>query len=351
MLSLTQIILRVEIKMSVGISNGIEEGNIAIKVITCNTTSITLLTDSKFAGKVIQPDVKANRALAEHGLAMSIRITTNGTSRHFLLDTGGMNGSFLKNCANLNVKLDDVEKVIISHGHFDHFGGLMELIPKLKEGTEIYLNPVCYEPNQIIRTAENVEIPVEELGMNMRQLQKEGKVLRSAKLPGLNKAQFLALAEQHGVKIIETNAPEKLCEGVVTSGEIEIFDEDEVTKGMYLPKGRKELAKHTFRDETSLYVNVKDKGLVVLTGCGHTGLMNTIKHGQKLTGIEKIHAIIGGLHKEYETDENIEKTVEFIENLNPEVTCGMHCTGFRFNAVMMRHPSHTLGIVGTEFHL
>ena len=120
---------------------------------------------------------------------------------------------------------------------------------------------------------------------------------------------------------------------------------------MYLPKGRKELVKHTFRDETSLYLNVKGKGLVVLTGCGHTGLMNTIKHGQKLTGIEKIHAIIGGLHKEYETDENIEKTVEFIEDLNPEVTCGMHCTGFRFNVVMMRHPSHTLGIVGTEFHL
>ena len=57
------------------------------------------------------------------------------------------------------------------------------------------------------------------------------------------------------------------------------------------------------------------------------------------------------MHKEYESDKNIEESVEFIENLNPEVTCGMHCTGFRFNATMMRHPSHTLGIVGTEFHL
>ncbi len=337
--------------MSRDISDGIEEGNIVIKVLTCNTTSITLLTDKKFAGKVIQPDVKANRAVAEHGLAMSIRITTNDSSHHILLDTGGLNGTFMKNSENLKVDLSDIEKVILSHGHFDHFGGLMDLIPKLKSGAEIYLNPICFEPNQVVLTAEGVEIPAEELGPNLRKLEKEGKVLRTAKLPSLNKNLILDLANQHNIKIIETNKPEKLYDGIITSGEIEIFDDAEVTKGIYLVKSRKELEEHTFRDETSLYINVKNKGLIVLTGCAHSGLLNTIKHGQKLTGIEKVYAIIGGLHKEYESDENIEKAVEFIEKINPEVTCGMHCTGFRFNAVMKRHHSHTLGIVGTEFHL
>ena len=337
--------------MTLDVSNSIEEGNIMIKVITCNTTSITLLTEKKFAGKVLQPDFKAIRALAEHGLALSIKISINDTSHHFLLDTGGLNGTFMKNCENLKVNLDDVEKIVLSHGHFDHFGGLMDLIPKLKEGTEIYLNPICFEQNQVVQTAEGVEIPAEELGPNLRKLEKEGKILRTAKLPPLNKDQLFDLANQHNIKIIETNEPEKLYNGVIISGEIEILDGDEVTKGMYLVKSRKELEKHTFRDETSLYINVKDKGLVVLTACAHTGLINTIKHGQKLTGVEKIYAIIGGLHKEYESDENIEKSVEFVEKLNPEVTCGMHCTGFRFNTVMMRHPSHTLGIVGTEFHL
>jgi len=337
--------------MSVDISNGIEEGNIVIKVVTCNTTSITLVTDKRFAGKVLQPDVKATRALAEHGLAMSIRITTNDTSHHILLDTGGLNGTFMKNGENLKMGLDDVEKIILSHGHFDHFGGLMDLIPKLKAGAEIYLNPICFEQNQVVFTAEGIEIPAEELGPNLRKLEKEGKILRTAKLPTLNKEKIFNLADQHNIKIIETNKSEKLYNGVITSGEIEIFNEEEVTKGIYLVKSRKELENHTFRDETSLYINVKDKGLIILTGCAHTGIINTIKHGQKLTGIEKIYAIIGGLHKEYESNENIKESVEFIENLNPEVTCGMHCTGFRFNTVMMRHPSHTLGIVGTEFHL
>jgi 7,8-dihydropterin-6-yl-methyl-4-(beta-D-ribofuranosyl)aminobenzene 5'-phosphate synthase len=337
--------------MAIDISNGLKEGDIEIKIITCNTTSITLLTDEKFGGKVIQPDVKANRALAEHGLAMSISIKLNDTKHHFLLDTGGLNGTFIKNSENLKVNLEDIEKVILSHGHFDHFGGLMDLIPKLKDGAEIYLNPICFEQNQVVLTAKGVVIPAEELGPNLRKLEKEGKVLRTAKLPTLNKSQLFDLANQHNIKIIEINKPNKLYNGVITSGEIELFDEEEATKGIYLAKGRKELEEHTFRDETSLYINVQDKGLIVLTGCAHTGLINTIKHGQKLTGIEKIYAVIGGFHKEYESDENIRSAVEFVENLNPAVTCGMHCTGFRFNTIMMRHPSHTLGIVGTEFHL
>ena len=92
--------------MAIDISNGLKEGDIEIKIITCNTTSITLLTDEKFGGKVIQPDVKANRALAEHGLAMSISIKLNDTKHHFLLDTGGLNGTFIKNSENLKVNLE-----------------------------------------------------------------------------------------------------------------------------------------------------------------------------------------------------------------------------------------------------
>ncbi|MCK4239105.1 MAG: MBL fold metallo-hydrolase, partial [Candidatus Lokiarchaeota archaeon] len=99
------------------------------------------------------------------------------------------------------------------------------------------------------------------------------------------------------------------------------------------------------------YINVKNKGLVILTGCGHCGIMNTIKHGQKLTGIDKIYAVIGGFHEEWNSDEIIDKKVKYFEEINPEIICGMHCTGFKFNVKMSNHPAHTLGIVGTEFHL
>jgi 7,8-dihydropterin-6-yl-methyl-4-(beta-D-ribofuranosyl)aminobenzene 5'-phosphate synthase len=145
--------------------------------------------------------------------------------------------------------------------------------------------------------------------------------------------------------------PVEIYPGIVTSGTIELFDQEEVTKSIYIQKGRKEFEKHTFRDETAVYINVEDFGLVVLTGCGHCGIKNIIKHGQKLTGVNKVYAVIGGFHEEWNPVEVIKEKVKFIENLNPEIICGMHCTGFNFNKLMSDHPAHTLGIVGTEFHL
>ena len=173
----------------------------------------------------------------------------------------------------------------------------------------------------------------------------------SRKLPLLSRTMITNLTNKHGIKLIETNEPVKLYEGIITSGEIELNDQNESTPGIYIMKSRKEFTEHTFRDETSVYINVKDKGLVVITGCGHCGIINTIKHAQKITGINKIYAVIGGFHEEWNSEELIEKKVDYIESLNPSIISGMHCTGFNFNKVMARHPSHTIGVTGTEFHL
>lgn len=337
--------------MVLEISNGIEPGNLKITVLVSNTTSRTLATDDKFKGSVIQPSSKYHRLLGEHGLAISIKFIENGISHHILLDTGGLMNTIIENSKNLEISLSDVEKVILSHGHYDHFGGLERVIPEIRKKAEIYLNPICYEQNQVIISTTGEEIPAEELTLSLNTLQKEGKLRRNSKLPLLNKVKIKKLAYEHKIKIIETNKPEILYNGVIISGEIEIFNRDEVTKGFYLTQNDNNFLKHTFRDETSVYINVKNMGLVVLTGCAHTGLINTIKHGQKLTGINQIYAVIGGFHKENESSEKIEEAVKFIENLNPKITCGMHCTGFYFNKEMHRHSSHTLGIVGTTFNL
>ncbi|MFX1442212.1 MAG: MBL fold metallo-hydrolase [Promethearchaeota archaeon] len=337
--------------MSVDITEGIGSGKVTIKVITTNTVSITVLTEKKFGGKVIQPEAKANRAVGEHGLSMSIEIEGEGSSHLFLFDTGGLSQAIIENGKQLGLKLNDVEKLIISHGHFDHWGGLTAVIPLLKEGTEIILNPKCFEQNYAAISKTGEEIPAEELSANLKQLEKEGKLRMSRKLPLFNKNMVNDLADKHNLKLIETNTPTKLYNGITTSGEIELFDDDEVTKNLYIQKSRKEFEKHLFRDETSIYINIKDKGLVVLTGCGHCGILNTIKHAQKLTGIDKIYAVIGGFHEEWNPIEKIEKKVKYFEELNPEIICGMHCTGFEFNKLMSRHPSHTLGVSGTEFHL
>jgi 7,8-dihydropterin-6-yl-methyl-4-(beta-D-ribofuranosyl)aminobenzene 5'-phosphate synthase len=173
----------------------------------------------------------------------------------------------------------------------------------------------------------------------------------SKKLPMLAKNTVYNLAEQNKININETEKPIEIHNGIISSGQVELFNPEEVTKNIYLEKEKKTLEKHTFRDETAIYINIKDKGLVILTGCGHCGIKNIIQHGQKLTGIDKIYAVIGGFHEEWNPEALVLEKVKYLEELNPEIICGMHCTGFTFNKLMARHPAHTLGIVGTEFHL
>ncbi len=179
----------------------------------------------------------------------------------------------------------------------------------------------------------------------------DGKLQFYRRTNRINRNLVYSHAKENNIRIIETEVPEKLYEGVITSGEIEIFNDSELPKGLYLGSTKTEYDKHTFREEIALYINVKYKGLVIITGCSHTGIINIIKHGQKLTGIDKIYAIIGGFHKEKDSTEKIEEVVSFLEELDPEIICGMHCTGFEFNRTMSRHHSHVSGVIGTEFHL
>ncbi|MFX0033908.1 MAG: hypothetical protein ACFE9C_06510 [Candidatus Hodarchaeota archaeon] len=338
--------------MVIDISDGIESGNLIIRVLTTNTSLSTLLTEERFNGKVIHPQTNGSKYLGEHGLAMSIEIKQEDEKKKYLLDAGGPKKSIISNVEAMGIDFKEYEKLILSHGHIDHFGGFMNVLPKLKEGCEIILTPNSYNQNIILVPKSNQEFySPKELTEKFRELQKENAFRFNLKLPSLNRNIIEKLVEQHKLKIVESQKPIKLSEGITTSGEIEIFDENELTKGIYLMKSRNEFEKNTFKDEISIYISIKDKGLVILTGCGHAGIVNTIKHGQKLTGIDKIYAVIGGFHKEWEKLEDIEESVRFIEALNPEITCGMHCTGFEFNKIMSRHPSHTFGIVGTEFHL
>ncbi len=331
--------------------DSIECGKLIIKVLTTNTTSVTLQNDEKFFGKVKQPGAVAAKTCAEHGLAMSLHVFDDDGSHLYLFDTGGMMNTIIENSKAFDLNLNNVEKLILSHGHYDHFGGMESVIPLLRKGAEIILNSKCFIPNQNIRTKSGEEIPAEELPDALEKYEKEGNLLINRRLPIFDKEKYLNLIEQYGVKLSEISEPLTLHKGIITSGEIELFEPAECTKGFYLVNENDRLTKHTFRDEISIYLNIKDKGLVVLTGCGHCGLINTIKHGQKLTGIDRIYAIIGGLHQERKKSEELQKTIEYIEKLNPDIVCGMHCTGFEFNKLMSRHPSHTQGIVGTEFHL
>ncbi|MFX0041256.1 MAG: MBL fold metallo-hydrolase, partial [Candidatus Heimdallarchaeota archaeon] len=317
----------------------IESGKIIVKVVASNRTSMTLPTDEKFQDKVVQPGHSSFATLGEHGIAMIIKLLERDATHIILFDTAGYMQTVINNLLQFKIKLNEIKKVIISHGHLDHYGALIPIISQLKEGCEIYLSPICLTKGYYAKTKSGDDLSPEDFGKSLKILKKEGKITYSRRTP-LNRNIVYNRAIKNSVNIIETTKPNILYEGIITSGEIEIFDEIELPKGIYLARNKNAYDKHTFREEIAVYINIKNKGLVVITGCSHTGIINIIKHGQKLTGIDKIYALIGGFHKERESSEDIEKVVSFIERLNPEITCGMHCTGFEFNRIMHRHSSH-----------
>ena len=327
----------------------IESGKINAKILTTNTALATLLDKDNLKEKVKQPGPLGARLLGEHGLAMLIEVKNGEINEKILLDAGGSHATALNNGKTLGINFNEIDKFILSHGHIDHFGGMKKVLPELKTGSKIMISPEAYQDNVILVPGNDNYYSAEELSENYRKLSKQADNRYSLPLPQFNKQVTDDLIIENNHLLVDASEPIKLTEGICTSGPIEIFDQDEPTKGFYLKKDKNSFIKNTFRDEIALYFNIKDEGLVVITGCGHAGIVNTIKHGQKLTGVDKIHAVIGGFHEEWNPIETIQKKVDFIKDLNPEIVCGMHCTGFMFNKLMADHPAHTLGVSGTEF--
>jgi len=329
----------------------IESGKVVVKVISSNRTSMTLPTNQELKRKVIQPRHGSFGTFGEHGIAMMVKIFGKDSNHVILFDTAGYMRTVVHNLTQFKIKFKDIEKLIISHGHLDHFGALIPIITRLKAGSEVYISPLSLDDCYYAGTVSGYELSPDDLETSFKKLKEEGKIQFYRRNRRINRNLLHNHAKEKNVRIIETTSPNKLYNGVIISGPIEIFDERELPKGLYLGPSKTEYDKHTYREEIALYINIKNKGLVVVTGCSHTGLINIITHGQKLTGVNKIYAIIGGFHKEMSNSDDIEEIVSFIEKLNPEITCGMHCTGFEFNRIMHRHSSHVMGIVGTEFHL
>jgi 7,8-dihydropterin-6-yl-methyl-4-(beta-D-ribofuranosyl)aminobenzene 5'-phosphate synthase len=319
---------------------------VILKVLTTNSTDVTLRDDPNFKEIVIQPGASAIDCLAEHGLAFSVVIMNGDKTSRYLFDLGGLKGTIINNFNAFKIPPSKFEKVFISHGHYDHWGGLLSVANLLADGTEFILNPEGLHPRFSLKK-ELTGTKVDLSALDFETLKKEQKIRQ---LPDFPEEAFQKIAITKNFKLNYTNRPVNVIPGVITSGEITIYDEDELTKGMLTKKDGK-IFHDTFRDELALYINIKEKGLVVLTGCGHTGIINTIKHGQKISGVDKIYAVIGGLHQNWASPQRISETLKILKTFNPKIICGMHCTGFKFISECMRNmPLQTvLAVVGTTF--
>jgi 7,8-dihydropterin-6-yl-methyl-4-(beta-D-ribofuranosyl)aminobenzene 5'-phosphate synthase len=239
---------------------------------------------------------------AEHGLACHIETVVDGRSHALLFDFGRTFHAVNPNIEMLKIEFDKLEALALSHGHKDHFGGLVEILKsrreKIPKGIPLYLG----------------EEALAESGQGERVAHRPPK---KEEIEGLGI-----------VRIVEITDPTPVFPGAYLTGRIEkVTDYEKVDPGRWVKAGDKRVPE-TFVGEQSVVLSLKGKGLVVFTGCAHVGVVNTVKYAQKITGVSKVHAILGGFHLIGAKEEVIQKTVADLKAMAPDYVVPMHCTGF-----------------------
>ncbi|PRY51381.1 7,8-dihydropterin-6-yl-methyl-4-(beta-D-ribofuranosyl)aminobenzene 5'-phosphate synthase [Geodermatophilus tzadiensis] len=277
-------------------------------------TSDDRVTRAPFAsGSVAAPQFEGGRTFtglrAEHGFSALVTVRRGETTTTLLFDAGVSPDGMTTNADRLGIDLQGVQGVVLSHGHFDHVGGLAGLA-----------------------TRSRLPMTVHPLIWTRRRLLLPGT--GGTELPTLSSAAL----EAEGFRVMERREPSLLVDGcVLITGEIDRTTDFE--RGMPPPHqawdGSDWRHDPLVLDDQALVVHVRGRGLVVLTGCGHAGAVNTARHAMRLTGVRRLHALLGGLHLGGPAFEPIiTPTVQALAELAPDLVAPGHCTGWRAQAAL-----------------
>jgi 7,8-dihydropterin-6-yl-methyl-4-(beta-D-ribofuranosyl)aminobenzene 5'-phosphate synthase len=300
---------------------------------------ITVVVDNHVDALLLErPDIKRFTMLnhfvpphgqpicTENGMSYWIELQQDGRRHHVLFDTSLTSHVLLHNLRALGRSVDQLDHAVISHGHPDHFGGLLGLLAERQRPLPIAIHPDAFLPKYIIDDSGNTVMTV-----NAR----------------LDRTEI----ERAGGMIVESREPVQVGPGALVTGQIErdpsIAFEPPVPPrgpgpaGIFLERDGELVNDDATIDDQAVVLNVKDKGLVVMTACGHSGIVNTIRQAQRLTGVDRIYAIMGGFHTGFMgiPDENGAATVEALKEFEPTILAPMHCTGIKTIArVVMAFP-------------
>jgi 7,8-dihydropterin-6-yl-methyl-4-(beta-D-ribofuranosyl)aminobenzene 5'-phosphate synthase len=294
-----------------------------------DNTMDSMLSDSEIAKRdPVRSDWDSRPLFAEHGFSAVLSLEVSGGTRRLLFDAGLDPLAAPNNAAAMNLDLTSCDAVALSHGHVDHFGGLLTIKQSIGRGRiPLVLHPYALRTRYSkLRSGEFLTAPapdktkLSEAGYNVVEKRESSlwvndSVLVTGQIPRRND--------------FETGVPDHYSE---IDGRIQL---DPLVE-----------------DDQAVVVNVKDKGLVVITGCGHSGLINTLNYAKELTGEDRIYAAMGGMHLGGRLSEpRIPRTMEELKKLNPHLVIPCHCSGLRAMSEMMNQmPSSFIqNSVGTRY--
>jgi 7,8-dihydropterin-6-yl-methyl-4-(beta-D-ribofuranosyl)aminobenzene 5'-phosphate synthase len=234
--------------------------------------------------------------LAEWGLS----ILVEADHQKILLDTGA-SISAAHNGALLGLDWARIDALVLSHGHYDHTGGMRQVLTKINRPVKVVAHPAVFDAkySQIFKD----ELPgIIGIPFDRKELEKLGAIFQL------------------------TGEPVWLSENVVTSGEIPMTtDYETIDPGLYCRQNG-EMVPDPLPDDQALFVKT-EQGLVVLLGCAHRGMINTLRHAQKVTGMQSIHTVIGGTHLIRASEVQMELTVAELKEMGVQRLGVSHCTG------------------------
>ena len=249
---------------------------------------------------------------AEHGESFFLETETGGRTSAALFDFGVDGGGVLNNIRLLGVDLGRVEALGLSHGHFDHFLGLaaiMEALPgRVAPGTPFYAGEEAYAQRYSRR-------PGQAAPTDLGRLRRED---------------VLAL----GLTPVEVREPTEIMPGAYLTGSIpRVTEYEKPSSTLHIRRGET-LEPDDFPGEQALFFLVRDKGLVVISGCAHAGIVNTVLRARAIAGTDRVHAVLGGFHLDGAQPALIERTVADLAAMDPDFVVPMHCTGFAATAAL-----------------
>lgn len=252
---------------------------------------------------------KASQLWAEQGLSLWIKVSEGKKKAKILYDFGRSNKVLLHNAKILGLDLEEIDFMVLSHGHVDHYGSLSKIIRKTDEECKLIVHPEAPRRKRYIR-------------LNDGSYAGPWKMSRS-------------LFQEFRSRIITNAHSSDLGLGLHISGEIEKRNDFEKGMPNAFMEVEKELVHDGIEDDQSLFIELEGKGVIVLTGCCHAGVVNTLSSAQRMFPGQRIYALIGGFHLNNVKEIQMKKTLEFLLQLDLRYVSGMHCTGYYAQKVLM----------------
>ncbi|MBN1855694.1 MAG: MBL fold metallo-hydrolase [Dehalococcoidia bacterium] len=255
---------------------------------------------------LVENTVSWANLLGEWGLSMLVE-----TEELTFLSDAGTTSAAAKNSVALGVSLTGVDVVTISHGHFDHMGGLIPLLQFIRKPVHVIGHPSIFDSKYAYHPGSKMCEYVDDSDYEY-----------------IGAPYSREEYERCGARFVLGTDPVWLTDNVVTSGEVPVLTDYETIDAMLLVKQGDEYVPDPLPDDLSVFIKT-EKGLVVVLGCAHRGIINHLWRGLELTGLDRVYAVVGGTHLIAADDARIAETIRELKRLQVEVVAASHCTGFK----------------------